>query len=187
MGCIKGLQVSSGGVWQRHSLLTKHERLLRLEKHVGELDIKLNDEQICLLERFSPEFRERRIKAPYSGYLVAVDTFMVGTLKGVGRVYLQTVVDCHSRYAWGRLYTNKMPVTAVPVLNTDVLPTFEQHCIKLERILSDNGREFCGWLDSHPYELFLQLEDIKHRTTPLAVFKAGKPTKAQLNAANSKQ
>ena len=55
------------------------------------------------------------------------------------------------------------------------------------------GREFCGRTDHHPYELFLQLEDIEHRTTrvkrphqgrnmkgrtPLAVFTAGLPKQA---------
>jgi transposase InsO family protein len=34
-------------------------------------------------------------------------------------------------------------------------------------VLSDNGREFCGRPDHHPYELFLQLEGIEHRTTPV--------------------
>jgi len=43
-----------------------------------------------------------------TGGLAAVDKFMVGTLKGVGRVYLQSGIDCCSRYAWGRLYTTKM-------------------------------------------------------------------------------
>ena len=167
---LKGINVSSGGVrgvWQRYNLLTKADRLLRLEKSVRDTPFELTAEQIKALEKFSPEFRERHIKAPYSGYLVAVDTFMVGALKGVGKVYLQTVIDCHSRVAFGRLYTNKLPVTAVHVLNTDVLPFFEAHKVKLERILSDNGREFCGKPDQHPYELFLQLEDIKHRTTPV--------------------
>ena len=81
------------------------------------------------------------------------------------RVYLQSVIDCHSRYAWGRLYTSKLPVTAVHVLNEDVLPFFEQHEARITTILSDNGREFCGRQDRHPYELFLQLEGIEHRTT----------------------
>ncbi len=90
---------------------------------------------------------------------------MVGHLKGIGRIYLQTVIDCHSRYAWGRLYSSKVPVTAVHVLNNDVLPFFEEHTVKVETILTDNGREFCGRPDSHPYELFLQLEEIEHRTT----------------------
>ncbi len=96
---------------------------------------------------------------------MAVDTFFVGTLKGVGKVYLQSVIDGFSRYAWGRLYTNKLPVTAVHVLNNDVRPFFEAHNAKITTVLSDNGREFCGRKDRHPYELFLQLEEIEHRTT----------------------
>lgn len=165
---LKGLQVSSGGVrgvWMRHNLLTKHERLLRLEKATAERTITLTEEQTRVLERFSPEFRERHIEAPYTGALVAVDTFFVGTLKGVGKIFLQTAIDCHSRYAWARLYPSKLPVTAVHLMNNDVLPTFETHGVKIETVLSDNGREFCGRPDQHPYELFLQLEDIAHRTT----------------------
>ena len=165
---LEGVQVSSGGVrgvWSRKKLMTKSERLLRLEQTVAKRRIKLSDEQIRLLEKFSPEFRERHIDTHHTGELVAVDTFFVGTLKGVGRIYLQSVIDCHSRYAWGRLYTSKLPVTAVHVLNEDVLPVFEQHQVQIETILSDNGREYCGRPDRHPYELFLQLEGIEHRTT----------------------
>lgn len=165
---LKGLQVSSGGVrgvWQRHDLLTKHERLLRLERTTAERTIELTEEQIRLLERFSPEFRERHIEAPHTGALVAVDTFFVGTLKGVGKLYLQTAIDCHSRYAWARLYPSKLPVTAVHLMNNDVIPTFEAHNAAIDTVLSDNGREFCGRPDQHPYELYLQLEEIEHRTT----------------------
>lgn len=165
---LKGVQVSSGGirgVWVRHHLQTKHDRLLWLEKQVRNQKIQLTEKQIRLLERFSPEFRERHIQTSYTGELVAVDTFLVGSLKGVGRVYLQSVLDCHSRYAWGRLYNTKLPVTAVHVLNEDVLPFFEKHQAKITTILSDNGREFSGRPDRHPYELFLQLEEIEHRTT----------------------
>ncbi len=165
---LKGLAVSSGGVrgvWQRHNLLNKHERLLRLEKATAERPFELSEEQTRLLERFSPEFRERHIEADHTGALVAVDTFFVGVLKGVGKVYMQSAIDCHSRYAWARLYPSKLPVTAVHALNTDVLPIFEEHGARIEVVLSDNGREFCGRPDQHPYELFLQLEEIEHRTT----------------------
>jgi len=118
-----------------------------------------------LLEKFSPEFKERHIEAPHTGALVAVDTFLVGVLKGVGKVYLQTVIDCHSRYAWGRLYANKLPLNAVQVLNNDVLPTFEEHGATVDAVLIDNGRKFCGREDQQPYELFLQLEGIEHKRT----------------------
>lgn len=168
---LKGVSVSSmgvRGVWIRHNLLTKHERLLRLEKHVRDTSIELTAEQIRMLERFSPEYRERHIETSRTGELVAVDTFFVGSLKGVGKVYLQSVIDCYNRYAWGRLYTSKMPITAVHVLNNDVLPFYEQHNARIDTILSDNGREFCGRPDIHPYELFLQLEGIEHRKTKVS-------------------
>jgi hypothetical protein len=135
---LKGIQVSSGGVrgvWQRNNLMTKHERLLRLEKTTAERKIELSDEQIRLLERFSPEFRERHIEAPHSGALVAVDTFFVGVLKGVGKIYLQTAIDCHSRYAWARLYPSKLPITAVHLMNNDVIPTFRASVGKVPDVL----------------------------------------------------
>ena len=154
-----------GGQRQGIVLVVVGERLLRLEKTTAERKLELTDEQIRLLERFSPEFRERHIEAPHTGALVAVDTFFVGVLKGVGKVYLQTAIDCHSRYAWARLNTSKLPITAVHLMNHDVLPSFEARQARIEVVLSDNGREFCGRPDRHPYELFLQLEEIKHRTT----------------------
>jgi transposase InsO family protein len=190
---LRGIQVSSGGVrgvWQRHSLLTKHDRLLRLEKataerlselsretgeaqavgdadrpHIHRRQLTLSEQQIKLLERFSPEYRERHIEAPHTGALVAVDTFFVGVLKGVGKVYPQTAIDCHSRYAWARLYPNKLPLTAVQLLNNDVLPTFEIYGGTIDAVLSDNDREFCGRQYRHSYKLFLQLEDIEHKRT----------------------
>jgi transposase InsO family protein len=163
---LRGIQVSSGGVrgvWQRHGLLTKYDRLLRLEKATAERQISLTNGQVRLLERFSPEFHERHIEAPHTDALVGSIPSSIDVLKGVGKAYLQTVIDCASRYAWARLYANKLPVTAVQLLNNDVLLTFEKHGAKVEAVLSDSGREFCGREDQHPYELFLQLEAIEHK------------------------
>jgi transposase InsO family protein len=165
---LKETNVSSTGVrgvWIRHNLETRYQRLMRLEEKLQDKKFELTENQIRLLEKFNPEFRERHIETKYTGYLVAIDTFMVGTLKGIGRIYMQTVIDCHSRHAWGRLYTNKLPLTAVQILNNDVLPFFEKHKVKVKNVLSDNGREYCGRPDRHPFELFLQLEEIEHRTT----------------------
>jgi transposase InsO family protein len=124
----------------------------------------LTDERIRHLERFSSEFRERQIDTRYTGDLMAVETYFVGALKGLDRIYLQSVINWYSCYAWGRLYTSKLPVTAVPVLNDDVLPFFDQHGVTITTFPSDNGREFCGNPDKHRYELFLQLQGIEHRT-----------------------
>jgi hypothetical protein len=165
---LRGIHIGVGairGIWQRHNILLKHQRLLRLEQHYKANNIALTENHVKLLEKFDPEFRERHIQADFTGQLVAMDTFMVGNLKGIGKIYLQTVVDCHSRFAFGHLYTSKIPVTAVHVLNEKVLPFFEEHDCPVVTILTDNGREYCGRMDGHPFELFLQLEDIEHRTT----------------------
>ena len=74
----------------------------------------------------APSFANARLRVHYTGELVAVDTFFVGALKGVGKVYLQTVLDCYSRHAWD-VSTSKLPVTSVHVLNETVLPFFEAH------------------------------------------------------------
>ena len=66
--------------------------------------------------------------------MVAVDTFFVGVLKGFGKVYLQTAIDCCSRHAWARLYPNKLPLTAVQLINDDVLPTFDAHRTKIDAV-----------------------------------------------------
>lgn len=69
------------------------------------------------------------------------------------RMGAQTVIDRHSRYAWARLFTSLLPVTAVQTLNNDVLPTFDEHGAVIDAVLSDNGHEFCGREDQRPYEL----------------------------------
>jgi transposase InsO family protein len=167
---LRGVNIGVGtirGIWQRHDIMLKHQRLLRLERHYRECNIQLTEQHIVLPEKFDPEFRARHIQADFTGQLVAMDTFMVGNLKGIGKIYLQTAVDCHSRFAFGHLYTSKIPVTAVHVLNQKILPFFEEHECPIVTILTDNGREYCGKMDGHPFELFLQLEDIEHRTTPI--------------------
>ena len=97
--------------------------------------------------------------------MVAVDTFIVGMLKGVDKIYLQSAIDCHPRYAFALLYPNKLSVSAVHLINNDVLPFFEDKKATIDVVLSDNGREFCGRPDQHTYALFLQLEEIELRAT----------------------
>ena len=65
---------------------------------------------------------------------------------------------CRRRLLRSCGYPSKMPVTAVHVMNHDVLPTFETARARIDVVLSDNGREFCGRPDRHSYELFLQLQ-----------------------------
>ncbi len=98
------------------------------------------------------------------GELLCQDTFYVGSFKGVGKVYLHTVVDAFGSYAFGVLGTSKQPEWAVSVLYNEALPFYEEHGLPVGAVLTDNGREFCGTA-THPFELFLSLSEIEHRRT----------------------
>jgi transposase InsO family protein len=166
---LQGVQVSPTGVrsvWLRHSLETRHKRLLRLEQHTQQdTTYVLTEEQIELLEHASVDFRCRHVEASRPGELLNQDTFYWGTLKGVGKVYVQVVVDVFCSLAFAKVYTSKMPITACDLLYERVLPFYEALGVEIGAILTDNGREFCGKPESHPYELLLGLEGIDHRTT----------------------
>lgn len=155
-------------IWLKEGLETKYKRILRLEEERNGVDIELTEEQVWLLEKANPCFRERHVESPHPGYLLSQDTFMVGALKGVGRVYLQAVVDTYGSFGFGKLYTSKLPETAVDILYDRVLPFYEEHGLHVEHILTDNGREYCGKPMIHPYQIFLELNDIEHRRTKVA-------------------
>jgi transposase InsO family protein len=155
-------------IWLREDIETKYKRLLRLEEEKKGTDVDLTEEQIKLLEKANPCFRERHVESSYPGYLLSQDTFMVGTIKGIGRIYLQAVVDTYGSYAFGKLYTSKLPETAVDVLYDRVLPFYQDHGLVVEHIITDNGREYCGKPMIHPYQIFLEFTDITHRRTKVA-------------------
>ena len=99
------------------------------------------------------------------GYCLAQDTFYVGTLKGVGRVYQQTAIDTYSKVAFAKLYDRKTPLTAADLMNDRVVPFFDEHEIAVSRVLTDRGTEFCGKPEAHEYELYLAVENIDHTRT----------------------
>ena len=153
------------GVWLRHEIATRHKRLLRLERHSQDDTFILSDEQIALLERHSVDFRCRHVESSRPGELLNQDTFFWGSLKGVGKVYVQVVVDVFCSLAFAKVYTSKMPVTACDLLYERVLPFYETLGVPIGAVLTDNGREFCGKPETHPFELLLAMEGIDHRTT----------------------
>lgn len=164
---LEGISVSSPTIQNiliKHEMGSKYERLLKLEQQVAEQALELTAEQIAQIEKANPCFRERHVESSRPGELLSQDTFFVGQLKGVGKVYLHVVVDTFGSYAFGFLHTSKQPEAAVAVLHNDVLPFYAQRGIPVATVLTDNGREFCG-TDLHPYELFLALNDIEHRRT----------------------
>jgi transposase InsO family protein len=164
-----GIFVSASGVrsvWLRHKLASFKERLKALEAKVAEEGIILTESQVAALERKKlDDIACGEIETAHPGYLGSQDTFYVGTLKGVGRVYQQTFVDTYSKVAFAKLYSTKTPITSADLLNDRVLPFFEQHDLPMLRILTDRGTEYCGKVEQHDYQLYLAINDIEHTKT----------------------
>jgi len=165
----QGVFISPSGVrcvWLRNNMHCFKLRLSALEKKVAEEGLILTETQVAALEKKKDDDVARgEIETEHPGYLGSQDTFYVGTLKGVGRIYQQTFVDTYSKVAFSKLYTMKTPITGADLLNDRVLPFFERHQMGILRILTDRGTEYCGKADSHDYELFLALNDIDHTKT----------------------
>jgi len=165
----QGVFVSPSGVrcvWLRNNLQRFKLRLSALEKKVAEEGLILTEAQIVALEKKKEEDTAiGEIETEHPGYLGAQDTFYVGTIKGVGRIYQQTFIDTYSKVAFAKLYTMKTPITGADLLNDRVLPFFESHNMDVLRVLTDRGTEYCGKADSHDYELFLAINDIDHTRT----------------------
>jgi transposase InsO family protein len=165
----KGVFVSGSGVrsiWLRHGLENFKKRLKALEQKVAEDGIVLTDDQVAALEKKKEDdVACGEIETAHPGYLGSQDTFYVGNLKGVGRIYQQTFVDTYSKVAFAKLYTTKTPITAADILNDRVLPYFERNDLPMLRILTDRGTEYCGRVEQHDYQLYLAINDIDHTKT----------------------
>ena len=165
----RGVFVSPSGVrsiWLRHGLESFKRRLAALERHVAATGAVLTEAQVVALERKQDDdVAHGEIETAHPGYLGSQDTFYVGTIKGVGRIYQQTFVDTYSKWATAKLYTTKTPITAADLLNDRVLPFMEEQGMGLVRVLTDRGTEYCGRPESHDYQLYLALNDIEHSKT----------------------
>jgi hypothetical protein len=165
----RGIFVSPSGVrsvWLRQNLESFKKRLSALERHVAETGVVLTEAQVQALERKQEDdVTYGEIETAHPGYLGSQDTFYVGTLKGVGRIYQQTFVDTYSKWAAAKLYTTKTPITAADLLNDRVLPFFAEQGMGMIRILTDRGTEYCGKPETHDYQLYLALNDIEHTKT----------------------
>ena len=165
----RGVFISPCGVrcvWLRHDLETFKKRLKALEAKAAQENFILTEEQLQALEKAKEEKEARgEIETLHPGYLGSQDTYYVGNLKGVGRIYQQTFIDTYAKVAFVKLYDRKNALVAADLLNDRVVPWYEEQGVKLQRILTDRGTEYCGNREHHEYQLYLAVENIDHSRT----------------------
>ena len=162
---FEGIIISASAIeriWKRYHLENRFKRLLRLEELHKQQGMVLSDEQIQALLEHVGKAPIEHVFSRYPGYLLCQDTFEVGYIKGVGKIYMQAVVDTYGSFGFAKLYTSKMPTTAADILIDRVLPFYMAFDIPIRRMLTDNGGEFCGKGFKHDYELMLQIFGIEH-------------------------
>lgn len=136
----QGIHITPQGVWyclKRFGLNNRYKRLIYIEA----LNIKnqpLTERSLTIIKRQFSQMKHGQ----WPGHIVALDTFYVGNLKGVGRIYLITGIDICSRFGWAKLYVNKTAASAMDFVEQCLLPKFFVNNVDVESVLTDNGSEF---------------------------------------------
>lgn len=156
----EGIAVGAATLWyhlKRFGLNRRYQRLLYLER-LHSTGQPVTERTVRAMKRQCTQMT----RGLWPGHVVALDTFYVGHLKGVGRIYQLTGIDLCSRYGWAKLYLDKTQRSAIDLVEQVLLPKFYSNTVSVESILTDNGSEFTG----AQFQQMLVDYDIQHHRIP---------------------
>ena len=153
------------GVWQRHDLETMKNASRRWRRRCPG-GFGPDRRPACRAgEGQGGQGSPRRVRERVPGLLRRPGHVLRRHPEGGRRIYQQTFIDTSSKVALAKLSDRKTPLTAADLLNDRVVPFFDAHEVKLSRMLTDRGTEYCGTPERHEYELYLAVEDVDHSRT----------------------
>lgn len=150
------------GILLRYGLASIKRRYAAVAQHAVELGIAMTPQLVAEMQQKLAASALEREETVRPGELGIQDTYAVGELEGLGAIYQQTFIDVHTGAAFAKLSTQRSPQAAVALLHEQVLPSYEARGLQLERVLTDRGTEYCGFIDTHTYEAFLHRRGIDH-------------------------
>jgi transposase InsO family protein len=133
-------------VLRRVGLATRRARLTVLEQQAARTAGLLTERTRQRLWRVR-HGRTRHVHAHEPGELVCLDTFYIGNLKGVGKVWQITACDAASSYGTAWLLPSHTAVDAAAFLRDVLVPLYRRAGWRLQRVLTDGGPEFKGAFD----------------------------------------
>lgn len=133
-------------ILRRAGLPTRRERLVALEAHTAHT-VGLLTERTRRQLRWARQGRSRHVEAQEPGELVCLDTFYLGKLKGVGKVWQITACDAACSYGVAQLLPALSAGAAAAFLRAVLVPLYRRAGWPLRRVLTDRGSEFKGAFD----------------------------------------
>ena len=147
---------------RRHGLATRRQRLLVLEHHSAARAGLLTERTRQALWRLR-HGQTRHVVAERPGELVCLDTFYIGKLKGVGKVWQITACDAASSYGVARILPALAHTAVTHFLRQVLLPAVRRAGWSLQRVLTDGGGEFKASFDEACTALGIRHTRIKPR------------------------
>src|SRR5713101_1771932 len=140
---------------RRAGLATRRQRLTVLEHRALQTAGLLTERTRRALWQ-APHGRPRHVAACEPGELVCLDTFYIGQLKGVGKVWQITACDAACSYGVAWLLPAFSAAAAAAFLCDILVPLYRRAGWPLQRVLTDGGGEFKGAFDDACRELGLR-------------------------------